>query len=458
MSNEFLSRNNHNNRMSSSTLTSSPHRENGIRFDQPIGHDFASKNILVADLAIRSTAYRHHHPTSNITTKSTTTTAITPTVVAPLLPITPPRDSAGEGGGKAGRRVRFNLDDIQIQTIPAYDSASSISSSSEISYIEEEEEDPTISTTNSSKEQQQVKEQEQEEPIKPSIQPQSPPQPQQQQERISKKASYDALQKRKQFRRDHLQIMNKPGYWYPLAASSSPRSISTNKQPSIRSLEMTEKLINESIQRELKLNPNLQYKPPSPSPSPQSDVDEEQKESVVKPVKKEEEDQRLISVLILDTDEEEEYDDEPMTATTTNTAATTATYDIEEEQESITTATDFPSSIYNELAKRNSQEEKIISVQEYQPSNPTFPFELTTAAAAATATTAPNNDLIISPPPSPPLILDDDSSSVVWIDHTSLLINKQDSTTASARRGVFFVKVLKAESLDFPIGKYKQRV
>lgn len=224
----------------------------------PVGQEFAS-NISVADLAIRSTAY-------------------TP---VDTLPDTP----------KTKRRVTFNLQDIQVQIIPAYDSASS--SSSEISLD-----------------------------IKP--------------ERISKKESYDALMKRKQFRRDHPTI--KPGYWYPLA---SPRPI-LNSQP-ISSLERTELLINESIQRELNLNPTLQYSPPSPSSSPDTD------ELPVEPT---------------------EFDQIPISAN--------------------------------------------------------------------------NNVLIISPPSS----LHEDP---IWIDHSSLLL----APLPQERSNLFFIKILKAESLDFPIENSK---
>lgn len=256
MSNEFLSRN---------------------RMSTKVGQEFAS-NISVAELAIRSTAY---HPTSSNT-----------------IPDTP----------KAKRRVTFNLDDIQIQTIPAYDSASS--SSSEVSLD-----------------------------IKP--------------ERISKKESYDALLKRKQFRRDH--PTTKPGYWYPLA---SPRTPILMNQPITRSLELTELLINESIQREMNLNPNLHYTPPSPSPSPDTKPHND-------------------TVLITDTD-----DEEPITAS------------FEETNE----------------------------------------FDQITISEST-------NVLIISPPSS----LHD---KPIWIDHPSLLLK---SYQKQERKGLFFIKVLKAESLDFPI-------
>lgn len=240
-----------------------------------VGQDFAS-SISVADLAIRSTAY-------------------TPPDPLPDIP-------------RTKRRVTFNLQDIQVQTIPAYDSASS--SSSEISL----------------------------DIIKP--------------ERISKKESYDALLQRKQLRRDHPNTNTstitaattttattttaKPGYWYPLA---SPRS-SLMHTP-ISSLERTESLINETIQRELYSNPT----PPSPSISPD-----------------------------------------------TNSAL----------------------------------------------DEPTIAFDQIPISAN-------NNVMIISPPSS----LHEDP---IWVDHPTLLLNPLPQ---EPRTSLFFVKILKAESLDFPIDNGK---
>lgn len=105
------------------------------------------------------------------------------------------------------KRVTFDLDNIQIETIS--DHSSTCSSSYSIS-----------------------------EPSTPSLPPIRNI------ERISKRESYDALQKRQEMRRYY-----QPGYWYP---SSSP----ITQQPQ-RSIEYTEQLINEIIRREMVLHPQL---------------------------------------------------------------------------------------------------------------------------------------------------------------------------------------------------------
>ncbi|PHZ10623.1 uncharacterized protein RHIMIDRAFT_259360, partial [Rhizopus microsporus ATCC 52813] len=105
------------------------------------------------------------------------------------------------------KRVTFDLDNIQIETIS--DHSSTCSSSYSIS-----------------------------EPSTPSLPPIRNI------ERISKRESYDALQKRQEMRRYY-----QPGYWYP---SSSP----VTQQPQ-RSIEYTEQLINEIIRREMALHPQL---------------------------------------------------------------------------------------------------------------------------------------------------------------------------------------------------------
>jgi hypothetical protein len=337
--------------------------KSGIRFDQPVGYEFAS-NILVADLAIRSTAYK---------------------------PPTPPKE---EQGIKSRRRVTFNLDDIQIKTIPAYESSII---EEDVFVIHEEEpqevyrEEPLIS---------------QEPPLsQPTTSYNSTA------ERISKKESYDALLKRKQFRRDQQQPTIKPGYWYPLA---STRHQTRQSLPTIRSLEMTEKLINESIQREIALNPNLHYTPPSPSPSPsRSDT---------------------MNHLIEDSEEEEEQErDIPTTNTTmissehaeeestTTTVLLPPPNRIEEEQDN------FTKSVYHELSRKSQQV--------------LFPFE---------HNLIPITTNIISPPPSPPPIEHD---SDIWIDHPFLLLQGSNTTNSSnsSKKGIFFVKILNTESLDFPM-------
>jgi hypothetical protein len=71
-------------------------------------------------------------------------------------------------------------------------------------------------------------------------------------ERISKKEMYDGLLKKIQDRREQqpgtpvTATEKKPNYWYPV----SPSTLCSQPLPTIRSLEHTEQLITESIQRE----------------------------------------------------------------------------------------------------------------------------------------------------------------------------------------------------------------
>lgn len=447
--------NNNNNRSPTCSHASNNSSQNGIRFDRPVvvGHDFVS-NILVADLAIRSTAYKPPSPPPNhddhrYDNDSNSSSS----------------RNKNNSALKAKRRVTFNLDNIQIQTIPAYESNISSASTSSLGI---EAEDPIAMMKDKVTPSLGLREE------IPSLYQEPPPAPPISQpstsERISKKASYDALQKRKQYRRDHQQPTIKPGYWYPLATSRT--QMMRQPLPSMRSLEMTERLINETIQREIALNPNLTYTPPSPSPSPQSDAEEQ--------VATTSNSTNTMTVLITDTDDEEEEEEESQsdsmnndservesvspthnyTTTTNTTASNTIIFSDEEEVESLPTTTtmlqplhsynnnevtnpikqdsDFERSIYDELAKRYSEN------NEFQP----FPFEQNLIPISA------NKDvLIISPPPSPPpLKLHDDEEDSeeepIWIDHPSLLINASNSRE---HRGLFFVKILNTESLDFPI-------
>ncbi|KAG2236135.1 hypothetical protein INT48_003754 [Thamnidium elegans] len=380
--------------------------------EQSIGHDFAS-SIRVSDLAIRSTAF-----TMSSTTMESAASTTKEKVNVPYTTVKPKR------------RVTFNLDNIQIKTISSYES--SLSSGSDTSSLQED----SISTLCTKIQEPIIHEQ-----------PTSA-------ERISKKESYDALQERKKFRRDHhQQPATKPGYWYPLASPRTPGS--TRLTPTVRSLELTEKLIDETIQREMLLNPNIQqYTPPSPSPSPRSDMND----STPLPCLDLDDEQvtpstiRHNSVLVSDTEDEEdeEYGDEPTTTilsdeTTTvissNELNDTISSDEEDEPTTVLSSdeetNDFDSSVYHQ----------VLPISNYEPPNLTFPFEQNLVPIIT------NKDvLIISPPPSPQLQQEDsdDNDNPVWIDHTSLLINK-NSFQAQERRGIFFVKVLKAESLDFPI-------
>lgn len=443
-----------NNRSSTCSNASNSSSQNGIRFARPVvvGHDFVS-NILVADLAIRSTAYKPPSPPPNYDDHRYDKDSSNSRV-------------KNNSAVKAKRRVTFNLDNIQIQTIPAYESNISSTSTSSLGI---EVEDPIMMMKDKVAPSLVLREE------IPSLYQEPPPAPPISQpstsERISKKASYDALQKRKQYRRDHQQPTIKPGYWYPLATSRT--QMMRQPLPSMRTLEMTERLINESIQREIALNPNLTYTPPSPSPSPKSDADEQ--------VATTSNSTNTMTVLITDTDDEEEEEESQSdsmnndservesvsptniyTTTTNTTASNTVIFSEEEEVESLTTTTtmpqplplpptnnneatniikqgsDFEQSIYDELAKRYSEN------NEFQP----FPFEQNLIPISA------NKDvLIISPPPSPPPLKlhddeDDSEEEAIWIDHPSLLIN---ASRNREHRGLFFVKILNTESLDFPI-------
>lgn len=83
-----------------------------------IGHDYAS-NILVADLAIRSTAVFN----SAISSPSTASMNEASDVEE--------QEENLDNGKKVKRRVTFNLDNVQVQTIPVYSSCSSSDESSE---------------------------------------------------------------------------------------------------------------------------------------------------------------------------------------------------------------------------------------------------------------------------------------------------------------------------------------
>lgn len=403
MLNEFHSRNN--NRSSTCSNTSkSTSSSSGIRFDQPVGHEFAS-NILVADLAIRSTAYKP------------------PTPPIPSTTITPPPDDM-----KPKRRVTFNLDDIQIKTISAYDSTISLASTTSSSSVIEscpkkKEKEEAVVVDIIAKEQSLAF---QEPPIsqptlyQPTISNNSS-------ERISKKESYDALLKRKQYRRDQQQPTIKPGYWYPLA--STRNQIIKQSLPTIRSLELTEKLINESIQREIALNPNLHFTPPSPSPSPPSNLKKEEELNVEKEGEESEDLPTTNTVTMVSSDEEEEQ-------SVTTTLLLPPTIVMEKDE------TNFAKSVYNELSKSQQL---------------LFPFEDNLIPITS------NKDvLIMSPPPSPPIedemeiIHNEEEDELTWIDHPSLLIHSTNNSRRMKRKGLFFVKILNTESLDFPIenGRY----
>ncbi|CEP07744.1 hypothetical protein [Parasitella parasitica] len=467
MSSEFLLRN----RLSdfSSASYSSNHNDNNHNDDgfspAVIGHDYAS-NILVAELAIRSTAFNAGStpPSTNDNKKLNETSA--------------EKEKDHGNGKKTKRRVTFNLDNVQVQTIPIYSSCSSEDSSES----EQEDEDFIYSLPTNN------------DVAVPSSSPPSlpspplsssqltPPIPQPENtvisEQIFKKESYDALQQRKQVRHrdtsNHLSSISKPGYWYPLNPSKITGS-STNggmarcgsPLPALRSLEMTERLITETIEREMALNPHILNHATAKTDSytqqscltatpPKSPI---VNNSAVR-----------VSMLITDTDDEDEDDDDygdneestqeklqdriDKTEAVINDEQPNSRHSpelffsvlIDGEQDSdpsIATSSaelqdkysqdrdqsesNFTKSVYDELAKRHDQ--SVLSFPEHD-----FSFEQDVIPIPA------NNDVVVIPPPQ-------NNDNRVWVDNpTPIAIHDQAQT-----RDLFFVRVLKAENLDFPI-------
>ena len=469
MSSEFLLRNRLSNFSSASYSSNHSNGNHSNRFGQTvIGHDFAS-NILVADLAIRSTAFN-----SSSSSPSTSSNKS-------LNEASDEEQENNDNNKKAKRRVTFNLDNVQVQTIPTYSSCSSEDSSESDSSLEQEDEDCIFSPPSSA-----VVDVVPPPPPPPSTPMMPPPQSTNAtiSERISKKASYDALQQRKQIRRrdncNHF-LTTKPGYWYPLSPPTTTRSSANGGMvrygsplPTLRSLEMTERLITESIQREMALNPNLLHHASAKKPNytqetpitgtpPRSpiinndavsmlitdsddDGDDEQENDEDSIQEKTQNDndktglasndeqpnmrnspESFSSVLIDDDDDDD--DEESDTSATTSSPEPQAKYNQEKEQ----VETDFTKSVYNELAKRRNQ--KIIPFPEYEPPKLTFPFQQNLIPISA------NGDVMIIPPPQ-------NNYDPVWIDNPSINTIKNDQTQT---RGIFFVKVLEAENLDFPI-------
>ncbi|KAG1079367.1 hypothetical protein G6F42_023804 [Rhizopus arrhizus] len=224
MSSEFLSRNrlsNFSNASYGSNHSNGSHGNNN-RFGQAvIGHDYAS-NILVADLAIRSTAAFN----STISSPSTTSMKEASDVE---------EQENHDNDKKAKRRVTFNLDNVQVQTIPIYSSCSSSDESFESDNSLQQEDDdyifsPPVTTTTASASIEDegndvaVDVPSSSAPLPPPSMtrirsmPLQPSSTATFSERISKKASYDALQQRKQIRRRdnsnsmHHKIISK--WWY----------------------------------------------------------------------------------------------------------------------------------------------------------------------------------------------------------------------------------------------------
>ncbi|KAF1799015.1 hypothetical protein FB192DRAFT_1345885 [Mucor lusitanicus] len=390
---------------------------------------------------------------------------------------------------KVKRRVTFNLDNVQVQTIPIYSSCSSSDESTDSDNSSQHEEEDAIfspPTTRTTAIQDAIA-------VPPSSSPPPPMTPMPLQpsstvtvsERISKKASYDALQQRKQIRRrdnSTSMLASKPGYWYPLSPAGATRSSASGGMvrygsplPTLRSLEMTERLITESIQREMALNPNLLHDAAAKKNSYTQDTsttaappivnndaasvlitdndsdDEEDHENSQQPTKEEAHNRHdktgiaindeqpnmrhspesFSSVLIDDDDDEEEEEEgESDTSVTTSSPEPQVKYTQDKDQ----VETDFTNSVYNELAKRHNR--AVIPFPEYEPPKLTFPFEQNLIPISA------NGDVVILPPPR------DNNDDPVCIDCSSpsTAVNEQPQT-----RGVFFVKVLRAENLDFPI-------
>lgn len=460
-----------------------------------IGQDFAS-SIPIDDFAIQSSAYI---PESR---QSPPPSPIQQNIVLNM-------DST-----RAKRRVTFK-DDDEIQTISVY--SSSVYSASDTSLADNEEDEE--------QEQEQEEKQDlylelpQEEPalelLYSSPSPSPPPTPSPSTsispERISKKASYDALQHRKQIRRYHQNPfgVNNPGYWYPL--SPSPRSLSGDMirhgiipLPALRSLEMTEQLISESIEREMALNPNLSQtcsvaaKPTEPSPGSSlkkssiiinndavamliTDTDDDATNEYIDEEKehggmKEEDSVKICSSFTEPTTESViqhtnsvHINEQPIMQDAANSFSSNYTEDEDEGEEedeesdtSVTTSSpqprsndlfsqqrhqenedkeesDLSRSIFDELAKRNKQ--TMGSFSEYQSPESVFPFEQSLMPLSAT-----DNILFIPPPPIPSESVRF-SNDPVWIDYPSVVHHQPTSNT----KGLFFVKVLEAENLDFPI-------
>lgn len=403
-----------------STLSTSSQQEDNNN-EQCIGNEFSS-NIRVAELAIRSTAYKL--PSTSMTSPTSTTIAESK-VELPDTAI------------KQKRRVTFNLDNIQVKTISDYDSdnfsTSSISDTSSLHEHSEEEE-----AEEEEKHQKQIAANSNINcNLNTEYQERSIQEPIVSAERISKKESYDALQKKRQSRRDHQQPITKPGYWYPLA----PHRISNPIRQSIptRSLELTERLLSETIQREMLLNPSIkqQYTPPSPSPSPRSDLEEPTCASSSSSAK------RHDTILVSDTDKEEPSTSEPTTTKDSPSDKDSSAIPKEEQRN------DFTKAVYRQVSP----------ISNYEPPCLTFPFEQNLVPIATN-----KNVLIISPPPSPQqqqfqknVHNNSNNNDPVLVDHhTSLLINKK-SFPKQERRGIFFIKVLKVESLDFPVENGKRK-
>ncbi|GAN10397.1 hypothetical protein MAM1_0351d09938 [Mucor ambiguus] len=489
MSSEFLSRNrlsNFSNASYSSNHSNGSHDNN--RFGQTvIGHDYAS-NIRVPDLAIRTTAAFN--------------SAISPTSTVSMNEASDAdeQEDNHDNGKKVKRRVTFNLDDVQVQTIPIYSSCSSSDESSESDNSSQEDGifSPPITITNT------TTNQDEDDDAPEAIPPSSPPPPPMTRmastplqpsstetisERISKKASYDALQQRKQIRRrdnSNSMLTSKPGYWYPLSPTSTRSSANGgmvrygSPLPTLRSLEMTERLIAESIQREMALNPNLLHHadakknnytqdisatsttsttaPPKP-PIVNNDAasmlitdtdsdDDEEHENSQRFIEKEARNHHdktgvaindeqpnmrhspeSFSSVLIDDDEEEEEEGEIDTSVTTSSPEPRVNYTEDKEQ----VETDFTNSVYNELAKRHNQ--TVIPFPEYEPPKLTFPFEQNLIPISA------NGDVVVLPPPQ-------NNNDPVCINCSSPVTAVNDP---SQTRSIFFVKVLRAENLDFPI-------
>lgn len=394
-----------------SSLSDSSNSNHSNHCNDPlIGQQFAS-SILLADLAIQSTAY----------IPSTSAAA----------------HDEKKDTKKAKRRVTFK-DDIQVQMIPIYSSCSSASSSSE----EEDLPQPK-------------------EPVIPS-------------ERISKKAAYDALQYRKQVRRT-THPTSKSGFWYPLNPPTTTTTTnngmvrhSSHPLPALRSLEMTEQLISDSIEREMALYPNLRQQEdqeilasPLPPPSPPLDTN------------------NTTSILIIDSDEEEEEEEEHNTS---EYFTTQEEHDDDDEDIIYQTRHD----IYQSSVDSKHEEEEEEEDDHYQTR-----LEIAELEKTPSLENEANNEHSIMQHSANSMYIEDSDTSVTTSSPTgfeekfqaedvissfekysppelTLPFEKKFisiSTKSSSNiptfihpvHHLFFIKVLKAEHLDFPVENGKKK-
>lgn len=437
MSNDLLS----SNRPTSSTSLSDNNGNQGNKYNETIiGQQFAS-SIILADLAIKSTAYMPPPSTS-------TAVALDDT----------------NGTKKSKRRVTFK-DDIQVQMIPVYSSCSSASSSSEDLALPEEPE--TVAK-----------------PIPaPTIIPS---------ERISKKATYDALQYRKEVRRrDNNSFQpssSRSAFWYPLnppaTTTTTNNGMIRHPLPTLRSLEMTERLISESIERQMALYPNLRQQDDDSS---SNEVDQPNEDILSSPSSNI--NNNTNSILIIDSDDEEEeqdptedfttYDDRP------NIEHQSSTEDEQEDDDFIQTRLEIAELEKTPSLENDSDYREPITLKNEHSTMQTSANSMY-IEDSDTSTTSSVSPLPLPPSSPPPTTTHHENDNfedrfqpedvissfekysppklTLPFEEKFISISTKSTTTAittptfnhSAHR-LFFIKVLKAEQLDFPIENGKEK-